>query len=134
MRNFSFCEGEDNSSTRSKICNKLKWIITVSRNSLVLIVSSIIAYVIVDIYDMQNTVYITGEVKPGIPSWDLPWHFGLNNTQEAKGPFELAEDFGIGLVMLPLVSMIQVIAIVHNFSRKSSLMHVVLLPLRTLRR
>ena len=128
IRNFGFCEGEGkdpSTSLGSKICKKLKWFVTVSRNSIVLLASSLVAYVMVDIYHMENDIHITGEVKPGIPAWNLPWRFGLatrnESAAEVPGPVDLAQDFGIGLIMLPLVSIIQIVAIVHNFSRKQSL-------------
>ena len=93
---------------------------TVSRNSLVLIAASVVAYVMAEVFGLKDSVYTTGSVPGGIPAWDLPWRFGLNDTEAAtsQGPFELAEGFGVGLLMLPLVSMIQAIAIVHNFSRE----------------
>ena len=86
-------------------------------------------------------------MKGGIPPWRLPWQFTNNmttayngvpalkssanlndtyvtrtliedNTKILEGPWEIADGIGSGLIFLPLVSMIQIIAIVHNFSRK----------------
>ena len=86
-------------------------------------------------------------MKEGIPAWRIPWQFTANETSEqdygylfensrkpnethvvrnsiedntniVESPWQIANDIGSGLIFLPLVSMIQIIAIVHNFSRK----------------
>jgi sodium-independent sulfate anion transporter 11 len=119
------------------------WFVTVSRNTIVLLFSSLLAYYLIEVKEMKGVIEVTGNVKGGIPPWRLPWEFtnndsnlhtndhivemNLNNTFEIhtvkeqttdtlEGPWEVAVGIGSGLVFLPLVSMIQIIAIVHNFS------------------
>ena len=70
-----------------------------------------------------RTIYIdaltvTGDVEEGLPSWQLPWKFNLDTTNSTLGPIEMAEEFGIGLLMLPLVSMLQHLAIAKFYTRK----------------
>ena len=77
FRNFKFCQDAD--SRRGRICEKVKWFVTVSRNSLVLIASSVVAYVMAEVFGLKDSVYTTGSVPGGIPAWDLPWRFGLND-------------------------------------------------------
>ena len=124
------------------IIKRVIWIITVSRNSIVLILTSLLAYYLIEIKQMESVIEVTGMVKKGIPSWNLPWMFttsidgdrdylrsnsssnadktGLNQAESSQtiddGPWNIADGIGSGLIFLPLVSMIQVIAIVHNFS------------------
>ena len=53
----------------------------------------------------------------GLPAWQLPWEFNRNFTAETySGPFELAQEFGLGLVMIPLVSILQHLAIAKNYA------------------
>ena len=101
----------------------MKWFVTVSRNSIVLIFSSLIAYVLKEVCDLKDSVDTTGDVPAGIPAWNLPWRFNSTKSEEDMGPIDLANGFGVGLLMLPLVSMIQIIAIVQNFSRKNLVIH-----------
>ena len=124
------------------ITKRVIWIITVSRNSIVLILTSLLAYYLIEIKQMESVIEVTGMVKQGIPSWNLPWMFTtsiddytdylrsnsssnedqttLNQAESSQtiddGPWNIADGIGSGLIFLPLVSMIQVIAIVHNFS------------------
>ena len=124
------------------ITKRVIWIITVSRNSIVLILTSLLAYYLIEIKQMESVIEVTGMVKKGIPSWNLPWIFTtsigddsdylrsnssinedqtvLNQAEGSQtiddGPWNIADGIGSGLIFLPLVSMIQVIAIVHNFS------------------
>ena len=123
FRNFTFCRDTDTSRRRGRYLEKLKWFVTVSRNSIVLIISSLIAYVLKEVCDLKDSVDTTGDVPAGIPAWNLPWRFNSTKSEEDTGPIELANGFGVGLLMLPLVSMIQIIAIVQNFSRKNVIIH-----------
>ena len=118
FRNFKICQVNADSGRRGLVFSKLQWFVTVSRNSLVLIVTSVIAWVMIGVYGLEHSVYITGNVPQGLPKWDLPWRYGLNDTADQEGPFEMASDLKDGLAMLPLVSMIQIIAIARNFSCK----------------
>ena len=66
-----------------------------------------------------DALTVTGDVEEGLPSWQLPWKFNLDTTNSTtSGPIEMAEDFGIGLLMLPLVSMLQHLAIAKFYTRK----------------
>ena len=66
-----------------------------------------------------DALTVTGDVEEGLPSWQLPWKFNLDTTNStSEGPIEMAEEFGIGLLMLPLVSMLQHLAIAKFYTRK----------------
>ena len=77
---------------------------------------SIIAWVLLDIFSI-DVLTLTGEVDSGLPAWQLPWEFNRNLTTETYvGPFELAQEIGLGLVMIPLVSILQHLAIAKNYA------------------
>jgi len=66
---------------------------------------------------------LTGQVDQGLPPWQLPWEFNKNSTLEAingtnitEGPLELAKELGIGLIMLPMVSILQHLAIAKHYA------------------
>ena len=111
-------EGTDPEAKRARIIQKSKWALSVSRNSMVVIVAALIAYLISDVYDNKTALTLTGFVQGGLPAWQLPWEFNTNSTMET--PLEMAEDFGIGLLMLPLVSIMQHLAIAKFYTRKNS--------------
>ena len=111
-------EGTDPEAKRARIIQKSKWALSVSRNSMVVIVAALIAYLISDVYDNKTALTLTGFVQGGLPEWQLPWEFNTNSTMET--PLEMAEDFGIGLLMLPLVSIMQHLAIAKFYTRKNS--------------
>ena len=81
-----------------------------------IVLFSLLAWILLDIFSMDNLT-LTGEVDSGLPAWQLPWKFNRNTTSETYvGPFELAEEFGLGLVMIPLVSILQHLAIAKNYA------------------
>ena len=77
---------------------------------------------------------MTGDVEEGLPSWQLPWKFNVHkekhlyvnmssgNTSSdnpiTENPLDMAEDFGIGLAMVALVSILQHLAIAKFYTGK----------------
>ncbi len=71
---------------------------------------------------------LAGDVESGIPEFQLPWRFNADastgNSSSASssssdplpGPFEIAGELGAGIVMLPLVSIIQHVAIAKYYA------------------
>ena len=141
-----------NASRRSKFLKQAVWLLTVSRNTVVLLFTSLLAYYLIEVKGYEDVIEVTGNVKGGIPSWRLPWKFtndnatldaydhvhglktSVNQSQNMhvrtehkmgnlEGPWAIAEGIGSGLFFLPLVSMIQIIAIVHNFSPPTKPLH-----------
>ena len=85
---------------------------------------SIIAWILVDVANI-DVLTLTGEVDSGLPAWQLPWLFNRNFTSEnmsgvedvgAEEAFNLAGEFGLGLAMIPLVSILQHLAIAKHYA------------------
>jgi hypothetical protein len=78
------------------------------------------------------------QVEAGLPCFQLPWHFGLNSTQSTTlphpaanstanatadatadsslSPLEIVQELGMGIVMMPLVSILQHLAIAKHYA------------------
>ena len=113
---------------------KSKWAISIARNSMVVLVSSIIAYIVTEVLEKKDALILTGAVEEGLPSWQLPWKFNVVNTSlpcepdpdsthnlSSTNPFEMVDDFGIGLFMVALVSILQHLAIAKFYTRKNDI-------------
>merc|ERR1712181_17684 len=71
---------------------------------------------------------LTGEVGQGLPAWQLPWQFNRNTTtnyngttDEMEGPVQLAGELGVGLLLLPLVSILQHLAIAKHYAGQNTM-------------
>ena len=107
---------------RARVFKKSKWLLSISANCLVTVTLSIIAWVLLDIFNI-DVLTLTGKVDSGLPAWQLPWEFNRNATAALnltetsyEGPLQLAEEFGLGLVMIPLVSILQHLAIAKHYA------------------
>ena len=69
-----------NDSRRSKCLKHAVWLITVSRNTIVLLLTSLLAYYLIEVRGMNDVIEVTGNVKGGMPSWWLPWKFTNHNS------------------------------------------------------
>jgi sodium-independent sulfate anion transporter 11 len=119
LKEFNWCEGPDKESTRTKVIKKTKWLLSISANCLVVVLTSLVAWLMVDVAGI-DVLNLTGEVDQGLPAWQLPWEFNrnatTNGTSEPEGPVELATELGIGLLMLPMVSILQHLAIAKHYA------------------
>ena len=116
LKEFDWCEGPDKSSRRARVVKKTKWLLSISSNCLVMLTMSFAMFFI------PSDLTLTGEVEAGLPAWQLPWEFNRNytGTNQTRGdlsePFTLAGELGLGLAMIPLVSILQHLAIAKHYA------------------
>ena len=122
LKEFDWCEGPNKETTRAKVVKKTKWILSISANCLVVVITSVVAWILVNVAGI-DVLNLTGEVDQGLPAWQLPWEFNKNTTFQSgngtnigEGPLELASELGIGLLMLPMVSILQHLAIAKHYA------------------
>ena len=125
LKEFDWCEGKDPEAVCGKVMKKTKWLLSISANCLVVVITSILAWLLVSLgIDLFS---LTGEVDQGLPAWQLPWQFNRNRTTnngttvEMEGPVELAGELGVGLLMLPLVSILQHLAIAKHYAGQNTM-------------
>lgn len=93
---------------------KLCWILSVSRNAIVVVIGMILAYV------LSNMGYhpfkITGTVEEGLPPFDLP-PFETVSHNETLYFEDMAKTLGTSLFSVPFISILDTIAIAKSFSK-----------------
>ena len=119
LKEFDWYEGKDPEAGCGKVMKKTKWLLSISANCLVVVITSILAWLLVSVgIDLFS---LTGEVDQGLPAWQLPWQFNRNTTDEVEGPVQLAGELGVGLLMLPLVSILQHLAIAKHYAGQNTM-------------
>ena len=108
-----------------KILEKTVWIISTGRNAFVVIVCALVAYgcdpVIDDKNPRNSTFILTGNIKAGLPSFQPP-PFGIPgaNSTDPGTPFsEMVSELGSALVIIPLIAILEHIAIAKAFGKFS---------------
>ena len=116
LKEFDWCEGSSPEARRARLTKKTKWLLSISANCLVVVISSLAAWILVS--QGVDNLSLTGEVDQGLPQWQWPWDFNRNSTSEMEeeGPLDVAQELGVGLVMLPLVSILQHLAIAKHYA------------------
>eukprot|EP00095_Tigriopus_kingsejongensis_P006119 maker-scaffold98_size375582-snap-gene-1.13 protein:Tk06119 transcript:maker-scaffold98_size375582-snap-gene-1.13-mRNA-1 annotation:"sulfate transporter " len=115
VKDTHWCEGPDPETVRARFFSKLKWMISISRNCIIILLSGTVAYLLTEVYQMRDGLILTGDVEPGLPSIQLPWDIPTANGTYIA-PLELVSDLGMGIVMVPIVSFIQHLAIAKFYS------------------
>ena len=110
-------------STANKICFTAWTVFSTLRAILAIVISAVVAYFL-----PQNILKLVGQVPGGLPSFDSPPFLGLtanisgaNNTmtEEYYSFWDLMVEIKIGLVMMPLISTIELLAIGRSLSTRN---------------
>ncbi len=97
----------------ARLTNGFFWLLCTARNAFVLLVWSVIVAVLVQQTEpgsWQHDVSITGNITSGLPEFKPPT-FGTANVTFA----EIVEDLGSTLFVVPLISILESVAIAKAF-------------------
>uniref|UniRef100_A0A336LZJ1 CSON006191 protein n=1 Tax=Culicoides sonorensis TaxID=179676 RepID=A0A336LZJ1_CULSO len=98
------------------VIKKTLWYITISRNALVVAITSVIAFIWSNGGATQVPFKLSGKVKSGIPAFGLP-DFSVDQGNGTVITFtDILSDFGIGIIFVPLVAILANVSIAKAFS------------------
>ncbi|XP_063393630.1 sodium-independent sulfate anion transporter-like [Cydia fagiglandana] len=93
---------------------QLKWLISLSRNAIVVVVGMIIAYTLKVVTDTEPLILI-GEIGKGIPKVTLP-PFTTTVANETYSFVDMLQVYGPQSIIIPLVAIIETVAISKAFA------------------
>lgn len=106
-----------------KVSKKLIWLVSIGRNAIVVISAGLVAYAIhtqssVTHCKHPDCLTLTGKIEQGLPDFKPP------SFQETKGNStvyanELVGNIGVGLIVVPLMGLLESLAIGKAFGRKN---------------
>ncbi|XP_046734341.1 sodium-independent sulfate anion transporter-like isoform X2 [Diprion similis] len=91
------------------------WFISTSRNILIVVICSVGCYLI-EAHAGTSPVILTGYVKPGLPSFETPPFTGVGGNETFLHFADTLSALGSGCFVLPLLSLLESIAISKVFS------------------
>ncbi|XP_037949207.1 sodium-independent sulfate anion transporter isoform X2 [Teleopsis dalmanni] len=117
----SFKIGSIEPELRSKsqnIMNKIFWIVGTSRNAILVIVCGAMGYIIHNIHE-GTPFRVIGYIPPGLPTFELPpTSLSANETLSGyeESFIDIVRSMGSGLIVVPLISLMENIAICKAFA------------------
>ncbi|XP_017890431.1 sodium-independent sulfate anion transporter [Ceratina calcarata] len=107
---------EELRGTKYRVVNKLIWLFGTSRNALLVILCGLLGYG----FREESPFKLVGYIPEGIPSVQLP-PFGYTKDGNTTVTFlDMVTNLGSGVVVLPLISLMEDIAICKAFSTGKS--------------
>lgn len=101
-----------------KLINKLLWFVGTARNAIVVIACGLISYAFY--LSGSQPFQVIGKVPPGLPSVGVP-PFGFardkNGTEVSYSFFEMVGDLESGIIVVPLLGLLETIAICKAFCK-----------------
>lgn len=113
-------KGNQQINTWQVVVNKILWFLGISRNaSLAVVTAAIVGYLE---HKGMSYFQLTGFIPSGFPPVEIPAFSIANNTttdggelQTVEGFFDLLHQFGSCLIVIPLISLLETIAVCKNF-------------------
>lgn len=115
---------DEQKTKRQKIINKLLWLFGTARNAILLVICGIFGYWINNA-DPNHTAPFKqiGYIPAGLPSFQIP-KFSLSANESSTGHAEsfiaMVSSYGSGLIVLPLLGLMENIAICKAFGKSKS--------------
>ncbi|KAL5017931.1 hypothetical protein ScPMuIL_003653 [Solemya velum] len=103
-------------SILQQVCRKILWIIGTGANAVIVVTAASIAASLLA-YNVDK-LSLTGKLKAGIPSFQPP-KFSLQNGNTTITADQIFSDMGIGLIIVPILGIIEAIAIGKAFARRN---------------
>ncbi|KAK5602391.1 hypothetical protein CRENBAI_012482 [Crenichthys baileyi] len=110
--------GTDDGSVYSRFASKLVWAVATMRNALVVVAATVVAYSW-DAYGHQ-VFTITGHTTRGLPPFSPPPTSDTTSNGTIVSFKEIVEDFGGGLAVIPLMGLLESIAIAKAFASQNN--------------
>ncbi|XP_072931937.1 sodium-independent sulfate anion transporter [Epargyreus clarus] len=106
-----------NLPTSQKGLKKALWLLSTSRNAIIVLICSLIAF----LWEMHSTspFKLTGTVKEGLPSWSLP-PFNTEVGGRNVTFVEMCSDLGSSIVLVPIIGVLGNVAIAKAFASGES--------------
>ncbi|XP_041978549.1 sodium-independent sulfate anion transporter isoform X2 [Aricia agestis] len=96
---------------------KTLWLLSTSRNAIIVVVCSVIAFVCES--REMSLFNLTGTVKEGLPPWSLP-PFGTSYDGRNVTFVEMCSDLGSSIVLVPIIAVLGNVAIAKAFASGES--------------
>ncbi|KAF2355757.1 SLC26A/SulP transporter domain, partial [Trinorchestia longiramus] len=118
MKNMKRFAPQEDDPLREKILKKFVFFISVGRNAIIVILCTALAYGLRDPDDPNTTPFkITGNITAGFPTVSVPkFTVTCHNGTEDYTFLDIAGDIGAGLFIVPLIAIIENIAIASAFA------------------
>ncbi|XP_049869042.1 sodium-independent sulfate anion transporter-like [Pectinophora gossypiella] len=97
---------------------KTLWLLSTSRNAIIVIICSVIAFVC-EKYYAESPFKLTGTVRQGLPSWTAP-PFGTQIDNKPVSFLQMCSDLGSSIVLVPIIGVLGNVAIAKAFASGES--------------
>ncbi|XP_062612183.1 sodium-independent sulfate anion transporter-like [Saccostrea cucullata] len=120
MRNIDWKDDPDGPGPNRcvAICRYIIWIIGTASNAIVVISASGVAAILIS-QGKNNTLSITGKIKGGLPDFKPP-DFSYSQDNITFSTSDIFSDIGAGFGIVPLLGLVELIAIGKAFARQNN--------------
>lgn len=119
LKDVKLTNGNEKPTKRQRLGMKIMWLVSTSRNAIVVIVCSIVAYKM-ETSGSGSPFVLTGQVRSGLPTFSLP-PFSTQVNNRTLTFIEMCSELGSGIVLVPIIAVLGNVAIAKAFASGDSI-------------
>ncbi|XP_046733752.1 sodium-independent sulfate anion transporter-like [Diprion similis] len=114
LKDIRLTRGGEKPTKRQEVLARIMWLVSTSRNAIVVIVCSVIAYKM-ETSGSGSPFRLTGPVRSGLPEFSLP-PFSTQVGNRTLTFLEMCSELGSGIVLVPIIAVLGNVAIAKAFA------------------
>ncbi|ESP01400.1 hypothetical protein LOTGIDRAFT_212898 [Lottia gigantea] len=118
LRSIKWQDEDEPKSTSQKVARKFLWLFGTGANAVVVISAAGIAASLISM-NIKDKITITGHLKQGLPPLQVP-AFSIHTRNITQSTGEIFSKIGAGFFIVPLLGLVETIAIGKAFARQNS--------------
>ncbi|XP_012262541.2 sodium-independent sulfate anion transporter [Athalia rosae] len=119
LKDIRLTHGNEKPTDKQQLAMKIMWLISTSRNAIIVIVCSVIAYQLKS--SGHGTPFVlTGTVRSGLPEFSVP-PFSTKINNQTLSFIEMCSELGSGIVLVPIIAVLGNVAIAKAFASGDSM-------------
>jgi sodium-independent sulfate anion transporter 11 len=116
LKDIKWKNSGESATVAKKVAQKVIWIVSTARNAIIVLAAASVAAVLY--HNDQVPFTLTGNITSGIPSFKPP-SFTITHENQTYTATDMFQTVGLGIIMVPLIGVIEVIAVGKAFGRKN---------------
>ncbi|XP_036361794.1 sodium-independent sulfate anion transporter isoform X2 [Octopus sinensis] len=118
LRSINWMDTDETIHWSQKIARNFLWLFGTAANAVIVISASAISYAVISQNPDKNIFTLTNDIQEGLPPFRIP-DFSIHTKNVTRSTSEILSDIGPGFIIIPILGILETIAIGKAFARKN---------------
>eukprot|EP00106_Octopus_bimaculoides_P019619 XP_014787061.1 PREDICTED: sodium-independent sulfate anion transporter-like [Octopus bimaculoides] len=118
LRSINWMDTDETIHWSQKIARNFLWLFGTAANAVIVISATAISYAVISQNPDKSVFTLTNDIQEGLPPFRIP-DFSIHTKNVTRSTSEILSDIGPGFIIIPILGILETIAIGKAFARKN---------------